>query len=83
MKKLPPKKIASLIVFVVLLLLLPFSVNLVKKVQYFLGQAFGQKANIVVDVAIDQGPVTPLWQALAQGGEEKILLTILFLKLPF
>jgi len=71
MKKLSPQKIASLIVFVILLILLPFSVNLVKKVQYFLGQAFGQKANIVVDVAIDQGPIKPIWQALAQGGEEK------------
>lgn len=70
-KKLPPKKIASLLVFIFLLLLLPFSINLVKKVQYFFGQAFGQKANIIIDVSIDQGNVNPFWQALAQGGEEK------------
>lgn len=71
MEKLPPKKIASLLVFIFLLVLLPFSLDLVKKVQYFLGQAFGQKANIVVDVAVDQGSITPIWQALAHGGEEK------------
>jgi len=71
MKKLSPQKIVSLIVFTLLLILLPFSLSLVKKVQYFFGQAFGQKANIVVDVAIDQGPIRPIWQALAQGGEEK------------
>lgn len=71
MKKLPPRKIASLLVFIFLLFLLPFSMNLVKKVQYFFGQASGQKANIVVDVTIDQGPIKPIWQALAQGGEEK------------
>jgi len=71
MKKLPSKKIASLIIFVILLILLPFSVNLVKKVQYFLGQALGEKANIIVNVSVDQGPLNPIWQALAQGGEEK------------
>ena len=36
-----------------------------------LSQAGGKPAEIVVDVSTDLGPISPLWQALAQGGEEK------------
>lgn len=69
--KLSKKKILSLFFLLIILLVLPFSLSLVKKVQYYLSEALGQPANIVVDVSIDQGPLTPIWQALAQGGEEK------------
>lgn len=54
-----------------LLILLPFLINLVKIARKYLTEALGQTANIVVDVSIDQGPIIPIWQALAQGGEEK------------
>jgi xylan 1,4-beta-xylosidase len=65
------KEILSLIVVLVLLVILPLALNLVTKIQLYLSQALGQPANIVIDVAVNQGPITPLWQALAQGGEEK------------
>ena len=65
------KQLFSLIVVLLLIIALFLNLDLVKKVQLFLGEALGKKANIVVDVSIDQGPVEPIWQALAQGGEEK------------
>lgn len=65
------RKILRLFFLLIILLALPFSFSLVKKVQYYLTEALGQPANIIVDVSINQGPISPIWQALAQGGEEK------------
>jgi hypothetical protein len=65
------RQIISFLGLFLLLLTLSFSLGLVRKVQYYLTEALGQPANIVVDASIDQGPITPIWRALAQGGEEK------------
>jgi len=65
------KELLLLIILSFLLLVLSLSLGLVKKAQIYLTEALGQPANIVVDAAIDQGQINPLWQALAQGGEEK------------
>ena len=54
-----------------LLLVIISSVFLVKQAIPFLTGARGLPSNIIVDVSIDQGPLSPIWQALAQGGEEK------------
>jgi beta-xylosidase len=65
------KKLFPLLILAFLLIILPLSLQLIKEVQYLLTQALGRRANIVVDVSVDQGPIIPVWQALAQGGEEK------------
>lgn len=69
-KSLGKKEAFSLIILLFLLISLTFGLNLVQKVQIYLGRAFGQPANIIVDASVNQGPITPIWQALAQGGEE-------------
>jgi len=65
------KKVFSLAIILLFLVVLLLSLGLVKQVQLYLGKALGRSANITVDVSIDQGPIIPIWQALAQGGEEK------------
>ncbi|HUV42763.1 MAG TPA: hypothetical protein VMY36_02535 [Patescibacteria group bacterium] len=65
------KELLSLIFIIFLLIALPLLLNLINKVQIYLTEALGQEAKIIVDVSIDQGPVVPIWQGLAQGGEEK------------
>lgn len=66
------KKFASnLFLLLILLAGLAGSVFLVGKVQEIRKKASGQPANILVDASTNLGPITPLWQALAQGGEEK------------
>ncbi len=47
------------------------SLFLVKQVTHLFTGARELPSNIIVDVSIDQGPLPPIWQALAQGGEEK------------
>jgi hypothetical protein len=47
------------------------SVFLVKQATRLFSGARELPSNIIVDVSIDQGPLPPIWQALAQGGEEK------------
>jgi len=42
-----------------------------EKVTHFFSRAREIKADIIVDPSINQGPLFPIWQALAQGGEEK------------
>lgn len=69
--KLKNKEIFSLIIIFILLITLPLALSLVSKIQFYFGQALGQPANIIVDVSVDQGKIFPIWQALAQGGEEK------------
>lgn len=65
------KEIFSLVILLLLLFVLFLSLDLVQKIQFYLSQALGRPADIVVDVSTNQGPITPIWQALAQGGEEK------------
>jgi beta-xylosidase len=65
------KEFFWLIIISFLLIVLSISLNLVQRVQLYLTEALGQPANIVVDVAVNQGPVVPIWQALGQGGEEE------------
>jgi hypothetical protein len=50
---------------------MPVLLVLVQTTQNYLGKAAGVSANIVVDAAVSQGPIVPIWQMLAQGGEEK------------
>ncbi len=61
----------KVIILFFLLLSLIFSTFLVKQSISIFPKARGKQANIVVDVAVQQGPLIPIWQALAQGGEEK------------
>ncbi len=65
------RQFVSLIGLIFLLSLLPKTLNLVQTVQYYLSEATGVKANIVVDTKAVLGPMEKPWQALAQGGEEK------------
>ncbi|MDP3998767.1 MAG: hypothetical protein Q8P89_04100 [bacterium] len=65
------KDFISLGIVAFLILTLVLSLDLVKKTQLYLTEALGSKANIVVDHAVDQGPIIPFWQNLSQGGEEK------------
>lgn len=69
--KLSKRQLLPLIGIILLIIALPFSVNLVQKAQKYLTKAFGQPANIVVDANIVLGPLPRPWLALAQGGEEK------------
>lgn len=71
MKRLSFKQILSLLILILLLISLPFALQLVKQIQYYLIRALGQPAKIMVDASTDLGRVSPIWQALAQGGEEK------------
>lgn len=60
------------IIFLILAIIALFaSLFLVNQAIRFFPRAKGVPANIIVDISIDQGPLTPIWQALAQGGEEK------------
>jgi beta-xylosidase len=70
-KSLGKKEIFSFFILLFLLISLTLSLNLIQKVQIYLGRAFGKPANIIVDVSVNQGPIMPIWQALAQGGEEQ------------
>lgn len=63
------------IITLFLLASLTYSLGLVQKVQKFLTRASGQPANIVIDATVDYGPINQIWQALAQGGEEKFPFT--------
>lgn len=65
------RQIISLLGLTFLLLILPFTLKLAQTVQYYLSEASGIKANIVVDTKAILGPMEKPWQALAQGGEEK------------
>ena len=42
-----------------------------EKITHLFPKAREEKANIIVDPSVNQGPLIPIWQALAQGGEEK------------
>lgn len=57
--------------FIFLLLLLPVLVLAVQAAVKLFGRAAGNPANIMVDASSDLGPLLPVWQAFAQGGEEK------------
>ncbi len=50
---------------------LSISVLLVSQAVRLFSKATGISANIVVDASINQGSIQPVWQVLAQGGEEK------------
>lgn len=65
------KKFSALIIPLFLLAALPLLLVLVQTARHYLSRAAGVNANIVVDTAVSQGPITPIWQMLAQGGEEK------------
>lgn len=70
-KFLDKKRAFLLITLALFLFALPTLLSLVQQTQIYLSEALGEPANIVVDVSVDQGPLVPIWQALAQGGEEK------------
>ena len=60
----------STILFIVLIVVLPFLMIALKSIQQLLTQATGTKANIVVDVNLTLEPIIPFWSSFAQGGEE-------------
>jgi len=60
----------KIILLVFTILAIFFSVYLVSQQTRLLPKATGLSANILVDAAVNQGQIVPIWQALAQGGEE-------------
>lgn len=64
-------KVFSLIILGLFLFFLPILISLAKRTQRYLSQAIGKPAKIIVDVSVNQGQINPIWQNLAQGGEEK------------
>lgn len=72
MKSFFQRKGLTIIFLLLLLLAIPLTIPLTKKVQNFFGRAFWQPANIVIDTkpALPD-PLNRPWTALAQGGEEK------------
>ncbi|MGB9911685.1 MAG: GH39 family glycosyl hydrolase [Microgenomates group bacterium] len=65
------KKVILLFFFFFSSLTIIFSLILIKKKLILFPQAEEKLANIIVDSSVTQGTITPIWQALAQGGEEK------------
>jgi hypothetical protein len=63
------KKRVLILSFLVIALFLTLK-NL-EKITHLFPKARGEKANIIVDPSVNQGPLIPIWQALSQGGEEK------------
>jgi len=61
----------EVLIFPFLILALGLFLISVEKTTHFFSKAREIKANIVVDPSINQGPLIPIWQDLAQGGEEK------------
>lgn len=60
------------IIFLILAIIALFaSLFLVNQAVRFFSKAKGIPANILVDPSINLGPLIPIWQVLAQGGEEK------------
>lgn len=64
------RQILSLFFLLVLLVGVFVATGLAQKVQQLFTQASGTPANIIVDSSKEIAPLYPLWQALAQGGEE-------------
>ena len=58
-------------IIIFLLISLPILVFATQLVINLIGRASGTPANLVVDYNSNLGPISPLWQALAQGGEEQ------------
>lgn len=78
-------KFSSLFILLFLFSSLPVLLSLVQTAKYYWTRAWEQPANIIVDVSVSEGTITPLWKMLAQGGEEKspfsnVLGEITFLK---
>ncbi len=71
LKNLQGQKILSFFLLLFLLVILFFSLRLVKTAQRYLSEALGEPANIVVETKMVLGPMPKPWQALSQGGEEK------------
>jgi beta-xylosidase len=65
------KKIPGLVILFFLLLVFPVTLYLVQMAHSFFSRAFGQKAQISIDASTSLGPISPIWQMLAQGGEEQ------------
>lgn len=64
------KTIFSFVLLLLLLISIPLTIPLTKRVQNFFGRAFWQPANIVIDAKNTNQPINRAWVALAQGGEE-------------
>jgi hypothetical protein len=63
------KKRGSVFFFLIIALFLVL--YSLEKITHFLIKGKEEKTNIIVNPSINQGPLPPIWQALAQGGEEK------------
>lgn len=70
-KKILPYITRQIVILILLLVLLPFLVLAAQLAVKLFGKAEGIKANIMVDYNSSLGPMPKIWQALAQGGEEK------------
>ncbi|MBU0618945.1 hypothetical protein KKD62_01790 [Patescibacteria group bacterium] len=64
------KKTLSFLVLVILVISLPFSVKLVKKITQLISLGRPRLADIVVDISRSPSIFKKPWQNLAQGGEE-------------
>ena len=72
MKLITGKKLQlNLAMLMISLVGLGISVFLVSQAVRLFSRATGVSANIIVDASVNQGSIQPIWQALAQGGEEK------------
>ena len=57
------------------LIILPILIWGIRFSAKFFSRAMGQPANIIVNPIMVEEPLSPFWQALAQGGEEKMPFT--------
>jgi len=60
----------KLIYLAISLLTLPTVIVVAQGIQQLLSRAAPQPANLIIDLSQKTGPVTPVWSAFAQGGEE-------------
>jgi len=61
----------NVLIFFFLFINLLLTLYNLQKITSLFPKAKEVKANIIVDPLVNQGPLTPIWQALSQGGEEK------------
>src|SRR3990167_10769203 len=70
-KNFPKNPFRQFILIIFLLVSLPVLVFAGQLVINIIGRASGTPANLVIDYNSNLGQIQPVWQALAQGGEEK------------
>jgi hypothetical protein len=61
----------NFLIFSFLFIILLLTIYNLQKITHFFSKAKEEKINIIVNPLVNQGPLTPIWQALSQGGEEE------------